>query len=329
MALYLAGDIGGTKTVLALYALKNNKLLQLEKEYYESARFKSFESILKNFMQITDIHKVTAACFGVAGPVVEGVVKTTNLPWTINAAALAKTTGIRDIALLNDFEAIGYGIPVLEQKDLVRLSTAKVVSQTAKAVIGAGTGLGEGILAWHGSHYVAIASEGGHSSFAAKTKIDWMLVQHLQKKLKRDVEWEDVLSGRGLINLYEFLRANNYARESKQVRKLLAHIGAAAITENTSKDTLCKKAVELFVRYYGREASNLGLKAKATGGVYLAGGIAPKIIPFLKKQYFMQEFLGKSRMQHLLQRIPVFVVTNQEVGLLGAANFAMHLLETE
>lgn len=327
MTFHIAGDVGGTKTVLALYSVRKNKMIELQKEYYDSKRFKTFGAAVKNFLRATDVPKVSSACFGIAGPVIKNKVKTTNLPWTIDGGKLSKETGIRNIALINDFKAVSLGIPLLRPRDLGRLNKAKPTSFTNKAVIGAGTGLGQGALIWHGVHYVPVSSEGGHGDFAAKTKVDWELAAHLTKKCKHHPDWESVVSGPGLVNIYNFLKTKKVAKESTTVKTAMKKDDpAAVITKYATKDPLCKRAMELFVRYYGREAGNLALKVKALGGVYLAGGIAAKVIKFLRKKEFMDEFSNKGKLKPFMKKMPVYVVLNPDVGLLGAANFARQML---
>ncbi len=305
MALVLAGDIGGTRTRLGLFTLKNGKLIRVAYAKYDSKKFKSLEKIVLNFIKALDVHPDTA-CFAVAGPVMRGVAKITHLPWTVHAKKLSKATKIRHLKLVNDFEALAHSIPLLQKKDFVKIKQGAVEKKGTIALLGAGTGLGEALLVWNGGRYVAVPSEGAHVDFSPTTEFGWRLRNYLAKK-HGYCQWGTVLSGSGLQGIYHFLSGKKAEPE--------------AIT--ASQEKLARNAVDVFVHYYGSEAGNLALKAKATGGVYIAGGIAPKIIKQLKSKVFAKAFTTKPRMDHLLKKIPIFVVKNEQAGLLGAARIAL------
>jgi len=305
MALVLAGDMGGTKTRLALFTMKNGKLKTVAYEMYRSSKFKNFETIVVNFIKALDVHP-DVACFGVAGPVIEGTAKITHLNWKISEKKLSKATKIKNVKLVNDFEAAAHGLEILSKRDFVKIKSGKIQKKGTKAMIGAGTGLGEALLVWTGIKNIVVPSEGGHSDFSAKTDFDWRLRQHIVKK-HGFCDWDVLLSGKGLSTIYHFLSGRKAKPEE--------------IT--SSKERLAKNAIELFTKYYGNEAGNLALKAKSTGGVYIVGGIANNILKSLKSKAFRDSFVNKDQMQHLLKEIPVFVIKNEKVGLLGAARLAL------
>ena len=304
--MYLVGDIGGTTTVLALMDKKGKRHTI---KYYLSKE-SSFNDILTHFM-LSVSHKPKKACFAVAGPVNNNVCKTTNLPWVLHGKRLAKKLRI-PVTLINDFEAVGYGVFALKKKDVVQLNKARPSGEMA-VVIGPGTGLGEAIL-YNGN---VIPSEGGHSDLAARTTIECKLKQKLLRKGVASAE--AVVSGPGIVNIFNFLA-------TKIPKKLQLYLReddpAAVISYQAIKNTfpVCVKTMKMFVTFYAREAQSLALKAKATKGVYLAGGISAKIIPLLKK-WFMKEFTSNKKMKILLKSMPVFVVKHKEVGLLGAWQF--------
>jgi glucokinase len=251
----------------------------------------------------------------------------TNLPWEVDSAELARAVGLPRIRLINDFQAIGYGIEALSDDDLAVLQLGEPVSTGPRAVLGAGTGLGQGILVWAGDHYEAIATEGGHAEFGPTDDLQLELARYLLTT-EGHASYELVLSGHGLVRLYGFLRSQHVATESRAVARAMSEgDAAAAITQAAleANDALANKTLDLFVRIYGAQAGNLALTAGATGGVYVAGGIAPKILSRLREGAFIKAFRNKANMSQYVAAIPVRVVLNDAVGLLGAALAASRL----
>jgi len=325
----LAADIGGTNVRLCLARAGDSRFLA--EQTYASADFSSFADVLRRFLADAPAETIESACFAVAGPVrgtAEGqVVKVTNLPWEISARALQQEFGFQKLRLINDFEAIGYGIEALGEKDFVVLQPGNPVPHGPRAVIGAGTGLGQAILVWQGDRYDVIATEGGHTEFGPTDELQIELARYLIKRFGH-ASYEQVLSGPGLVRLYEFLREQGVVAESTAVVETMKTADpAAAITQAAldHSDPLASMALDLFVRIYGAQAGNLALTAGATGGVYLAGGIAPKIIARLRDILFLDAFRSKGKMSAYVENIPVRVVMNPKVGLMGAVMVAGHL----
>ncbi|CAA6827199.1 MAG: Glucokinase (EC [uncultured Sulfurovum sp.] len=321
----LAGDIGGTKTNLALFELVDNKLYLKEKEQFKSNAFSSFAELLKAFEAKVNMPQITSACFGVAGPVVNGNCSVTNLAWTLETEALQDYFKTSKVKLLNDLEATAYGMLYLKPEEFVALNDNAQKVKGNCAVIAAGTGLGEGMLYYDGTDYHPIASEGGHSDFAPINAQQDALLQWLRTRYPEHVSYERILSGDGLYTLYEFLAETDFAPEplsmlerskEKDPNAMVSH---GALEEG---DALCLEALRLFVEIYAAEAGNLALKSMALGGVYIGGGIAPKILPMMQKENFMNVFKAKGRLEGMLSKVPVRVALNQETALLGAANFA-------
>jgi len=309
----LAGDIGGTKTWLRL----SRGGAVLREQRYDSAAFAGLEAMLADFL---GDDKPVSACFGVAGPVRGRIAQITNLPWRIDADAIAAQFAIPDVSLINDFQAVAYGIEALSDSDFLTLQAGQPQEHGPRAVIGAGTGLGEGYLVWRDDAYQALPSEGSHADFAPAAELQAELWRHLAQRFGH-VSWERVVSGPGLAAIYEFLRQRNESAESLELAAAMRDGDpSAAISEHALQrhDALALAALDLFVAAYGAEAGNLALKILATGGVYVAGGIAPKIAEHLKAGGFLRAFLAKGRFAGLLATIPVHVVLNPQVGLLGA-----------
>lgn len=329
----LAGDVGGTKTVLALYESGVNTLDKVREQTYPSAAFPSLEAICLDFLSRSPDVGVRTACFGLPGAVVDGVCRTTNLPWVISEHDLSTSLKIPRVKLLNDLQAAGYGMLHLEESELAvlnpgRASGAMAHRQGNFAVIAAGTGLGEGLLAWTGERHIPIPSEGGHSTFAARNDLEDELRRFVARRLGSDdahVSWERVLSGPGLGSIYDFLKHKGVHEESPQVAAKIqagdkgAVVGMEAVNGG---DKLCVAAGDLFASLYGAEAGNLALKLLATGGVFVGGGIAPKLLPVLQRGAFMKSFLDKGRFGDLLRNMPVVVALNDKAPLLGAAQYA-------
>jgi len=313
----LAGDLGGTKTWLRLSCAGE----VLREQRYDSAAFAGLTPMIADFLGES---APASACFGVAGPVRGNTAQITNLPWRIDAGEIATRFAIPQVSLINDFQAVAYGIEALAAADLLTLQAGQPQPHGPRAVIGAGTGLGEGYLVWQDGHYQALASEGSHADFAPADEIQADLWRWLAQRYGH-VSWERVVSGPGLAEIYAFLRERGAAAESPQLAAAL-RLGdpSAAISDHALQhgDVLAVAALDLFIAAYGAEAGNLALKMLATGGVYIAGGIAPKIAERIRAGGFLRAFLAKGRFAGLLETIPVQVVLNPQVGLLGAERVA-------
>ncbi|MGC2696828.1 MAG: glucokinase [Candidatus Angelobacter sp.] len=320
----LAGDIGGTHTRLGLFN-KDGDGLRLESEMiYSSREHSGIAEIVNSFLAFKNV-QVGRASFGIAGPVLNGRVSTPNLPWVIDEELLSQESGIASVSLLNDLQAHASGIGDMAPEDFVALNSVPLGPGNA-ALIAAGTGLGEAGLYWDGTHRHPFPCEGGHSDFAPRNDLEIALLQYLQKKFGR-VSYERVLSGPGLKNIYDFLRDSSVEQEPPWLRDELAQTPdpAATISQHglAGKVTICEHALDIFVSVYGAEAGNLALKLMATGGVFVSGGIATRILPRLTAPAFMRAFVAKGRMQPLLATIPVKIITNDRVGLFGAARYAV------
>jgi glucokinase len=327
--MFLAGDIGGTKTNLALYVYEEDgeRLVSTRNASYPSKNHGTLAEIIRNFLA-DDTGKIRQACFGVAGPVKGGVVQVTNLPWVVDAAALQTELGIQQISLLNDLEANAYGINTLLPGELLSLNPGADVRQVGnRALISAGTGLGEAGMLWDGVSHRPFASEGGHASFAPNDSIGDELLMFMRKE-HGHVSWERVLSGMGMKNLYRFFRQRSGLAEPEWLTAQLAVGDLGAVVTQAAlagKDPVCLEAVDCFTRNYGSETGNLALKMLALGGVYIGGGIAPKMLVKMQSALFLDAFYHKGRMSPLLQATPVYVILNDKTALQGAAWYAAHL----
>jgi len=326
----LAGDIGGTKTNLALFEVVEGTLLMRENHQFASGKYATFAEVVAEFLTLTQEVVVEALCLGIAGPIINGNCRTTNLPWEINSAELQSFFKTKNVYLLNDLEATAYGMLYLGESDFMELNpTAKEVDGN-RAVIAAGTGLGEAMLFYDGASYNPIGSEGGHTDFAPLTEQQDELLVWLRKRYPEHVSLERILSGPGIYTLYEFLKMKEFAAEpammlnAEQGADKSAIISECALKQN---DPLCLETLRLFVEIYGAEAGNLALKSLSVGGVYIGGGIAPKILPFMLDGNFMKAFVKKGRFENLLREMKVKLSLNQETALLGAAYFAKDKLK--
>lgn len=322
----LAGDIGGTKTLLQLATVRDGIFHAVYERHFDSAAYEDFSVLLGEFMSTAALMPaaagaIDAACFGVAGPIHGQSAKITNLSWAIDASAVGAEFGIANVSLINDFTAVGCGIEMLHGDDLASLQTGKPEPFGPRAVLGAGTGLGEGLLIWQGDHYQALPSEGGHVDFAPADEEQDGLLRYL-RPIFGHVSYERILSGAGLVNIFEYLTGSGREAATAALREaMLKNDPAAAISGFglDGRDPAAVRALDLFVSIYGAQAGNLALTTLARGGVYVAGGIAPKIIARLLQGGFVQAFNAKGRFSALMQGIPVHVVMNQKVGLMGAA----------
>jgi glucokinase len=319
----LAGDIGGTNARLAYFQPQNGHLRLVSERTFPSREHSELGEIVTEFLDSTGT-RPEAACFGIAGPVRNGRVETSNLPWVIEQSRLAKQIHLPDTLLINDLEASAWGIGALDDGDLVPLNQVSGPAVGNQGVIAPGTGLGEAGLFWDGSRHHVFACEGGHTDFGPQGDLQIELVRFLQARFGH-VSYERILSGPGLVNVYEFLRDDQGGKESSELASALKTGDPAAVISGAALDgtqPLAEKALDLWISVYGAEAANLALKVMATGGLFLAGGITPKILARLKGPLFMQAFLAKGRLRPLLESIPVQVVTNEKAGLLGAARCA-------
>ena len=340
----LAGDIGGTHARLAFFDVADNHFRLLAASVFPSREYSGLDEIVNKFVASSRWHP-EAACFGVAGPVRNGQVQTSNLPWVVESKRLADELKLRQAMVINDLEANAWGIAALDSKDLVSLNQGQEnqiqqnqVQQNQvkatqpqgspagnQAVIAAGTGLGEAGMYWDGSKHHIFACEGGHADFAPRNELEIELLRYLSARYEH-VSYERIVSGPGLVNVFHFLRDTGRGQEPQWLTDEMSHADPAPAISRAALDGKCplaEQALDLFISIYAAEAGNLALKLMATGGVYLGGGIAPKLLPKLTGTLFMKAFVSKGRMQPLLQTMPVKVIVNDNAALLGAARCAV------
>jgi len=321
----LAGDIGGTSARLAYFEQKGNRLVPVVEEVKTSHNYPSLQAAVLEFKRKYS-YTIACACFGVAGPVHNRRVEAPNLPWIIDANVLERELNVDTVYLINDLEANAHGLSELQDADFATLAPGEPGTKGNAAVISAGTGLGEAGLYWDGVQHHVFAAEGGHADFAPANELQVELWHYLHKKFGGHVSWERVLSGPGQHNIYEFLRDTGKGVEEPWLaEEIKAGDASAAISRNglSGKSALCVQAVNLFVEIYGAAAGNLALQFLAVGGVFIGGGIAPKILPKLREPRFLEAFCDKGRLRPLLEEIPVRVVLNDKTALLGAGHVAM------
>jgi glucokinase len=324
--LVLAGDIGGTKTNLALFSVHGEKLHAESQHNFPSKRYSGLIPVLQEFLAGGD-HAIEAASFGIAGPVVDGKVKTPNLPWMLDTADLRHALKLDAVTLLNDLEAGAYGIFTLENDEFYTLNEGTLRHAGNKALIAAGTGLGQAILYDDGGHFHPLASEGGHADYAPRDELEIELLRYLIGRFGH-VSYERVLSGPGLFNIYRFLKDVRGMEEPSWLTERLSADDPSAVISKAAlagEAAICSEALNLFVSVYGAEAGNLALRAKSVRGLYVGGGIAPKILAKLKDGTFMRAFVDKGRYADLLAAIPVQVILNEQTALRGAAYYAAFL----
>ena len=322
----LAGDVGGTNARLAIVDMDRQTARIVKEQKYPSRDFPGLAPIVQRFFEESG-SRPDRACLAIACPIVDEDCTAPNLPWRVHARELATEIGIPRTSIMNDFVAIGYGIALLQPSDLATLQEGTPTPQGAIALMGAGTGLGQGFLIWDRDHYRVLPSEGGHSDYAPRGNLEAGLLLFLEGQFHR-VSWERLLSGAGLVNIYRYLLASGVAPEQESVREeMRTQDPASVITRHAlaGTDCLSDRAVELFCETMGAQAGNLALTVAARGGVYLGGGIAPRIVQRLQSGVFMKAFLDKGRLSELLSQIPVHVIVNPSVGLLGAAAVAARM----
>ena len=344
MTMILAGDIGGTKTLLRFAEKNSDELTVLYEQRFAGASYANFSDLLREFIETAKINlgelpSLSAACFGIAGPVRDRRSQLTNLGWSFDCDRLAEEFNIANVSLINDFVAVGYGVLGLQPHDLHTLQDGRGVERSPIGVIGAGTGLGEAYLGWNGDRYEVYPTEGGHTDFAPRNALEIELLQYLQKRHDR-VSVERVASGTGIVAIYQFLRDRQTSDESAELAEkvrlweagdlnvdVAAAIANAALTNlginsETNLDHIATQTMQIFVEAYAAEVGNLALKLIPNGGLYIAGGIAPKILPLLQDGTFLQILKSKGRISPVLDDIPIHIVLNPEVGLIGAMLFA-------
>lgn len=332
-ALILAGDLGGTNFRVAVFR-SNPEMTRLHFAKFRSADHSSLEEMVHLFLDAISPaleSPLQSACFGVPGPNVAGVVKPSNLGWKIEVNALPKLLGIPRVAVLNDLESTAYGVAALRQTDFAPLQAGSGSHAGNQCVIAPGTGLGEAGLFWDGDRHTPWACEGGHADFAPTDELQHDLLTFLRREYGR-VSFERVVSGMGIANIYRFLRETGRGVETPEVaREMLTGDAAAVIDHHAAAGTcpLCRSTMDLFVQSLGAEASNLALKTMATGGVFLGGGIPPKILGLLRRPLFLESFLNKGRLRPLLETMPINVILNDETALLGSARNALRMLEKQ
>ncbi len=318
----LAGDVGGTKVDLALFKFTEGKLTPYREKRYPAREYSGLEEIVREFM---GADKTSAACFGVPGPVREGRLRLTNLPWTLDSRELAADLDIDYVFLINDLEANGYGIAELDATQIYTLSEGDPRQIGNRALISAGTGLGQCFMVWDGRHHTPYPSEGGHCDFAPRNEDEIDLLRFLRQKYNGRISFERVVSGQGLTNIYEFLREVRGIEEPAWLAERMATEDPnAVITElaMAAKSEICEKTTDMFVSAYGAEAGNLALKILSVGGLYLGGGIAPRILEKLKDGTFLKAFADKGRLSQLLVNTPVRVILESRIAVVGAAAYA-------
>jgi glucokinase len=319
----LAGDIGATKTNLALLEAGGGLVPQTEATF-KSANYPSLEAVVEQFLSDTGA-QIERSVFGVAGPVIKGRTDATNLPWVISEEGLRRALGVAEAKLLNDVEATAYGVPHLAGTDLYTLNDAAPRSGT-KAVIAPGTGLGEAVLLYQDERYYVVPSEGGHTDFGPTNLFEIELLRHLMGKFGH-VSYERIASGKGMPNIYGYLKQHHFAEESPEVAEAFRQgRDPTPVIVKAAMDGICELSIgtlNAFVSILGAEAGNLALKVMATGGIYLGGGIPPKILSKLRDGTFMAAFVNKGRFAEMLSRIPVYVILNEQTALLGAAAYGL------
>ena len=330
----LAGDIGGTKTNLGIFDVQHHQVLPMIESTWASSDFNSLEEVIAQFLEQVQSYdnklQITSACFGIAGPVSGNRCSVTNLPWVVDGQRIQQQFGWQSLNLLNDLEANAWGIAALDKEDFISLNKGNEVLGNA-SIISAGTGLGEAGLFWDGRQHIPFASEGGHTDFSPVTEKEYRLYQFLNKKYDGHVSWERIVSGMGLVNLYQFLCYEENVHPPVWLAQQIQEGAAAAISNAAinKKDPLCEQALDWFVHLYGVETGNHALKIMSKGGVFIGGGIAPKIINKMQSGVFIKAFISKGRMQPLLEYMPVKVIMNDKTALYGPALYAGRLYRSK
>lgn len=324
---YLAGDIGGTKTHLSIVTEEKGRVVNVKDNKFPSQKYPNLRTIVKEFLK-GESYDITKACFGIAGPVKKGKSQATNLPWLVDSEQLVKELHIQKVGLINDLEANAYGLNMLKDEEYFVLNEGDKSVEGNQAMVSAGTGLGEAGIFYDGRRHIPFACEGGHVDFAPRDAVEDELLRYLRKKFGH-VSYERILSGPGLYNLYQFVVDTKKEKEDPKILEEI-HNGDSPrlISEmgESGKSKACVKTLEMFVSIYGSETGNVALKMLALGGVFLGGGIAPKILGAIKRGDFLSSFAKKGRFSDLLMGIPVRVVLNDNTALLGSTYYAKHVM---
>lgn len=315
----LAGDVGATKTNLALFKMNGNSATALKEGTYQSQEYESITEITNDFLQGQPDPE--ACCIGAAGPVFAGKVKLTNLSWEMDSNEMAKHISDVKVFLINDLEATAYGLAMLSDQDTVAIHKGMGAPAGNAAIIAPGTGLGEAGLYFGQKFYHPFATEGGHSDFASRDKTDFELYEYLHKKFGH-VSYERAVCGPGILNIYEFLKEEKKLHQPVWlIEEMYKGDAAAVISSHVGESAICDETMRLFIRFLAHESANLVLKMKATGGLFIGGGIAPQIIPLFEKYHFNKSFLDSGRMNHLLEKVTVRIILNAKTAMLGAAYY--------
>ena len=326
-SIVMAADVGGTKTNLALFQIENGTLTLLKEKSYRTKMYKSFVEMVHDFHD-GDSPSTDGACLGVAGPVHHGKVRGTNFPWEIDREEIHEELNIPFVSVINDMEANAYGLAALDENDFDTLKNGSNIPGNA-VLISPGTGLGEAGLFWDGSHYHPFASEGGHCDFSPRNELDLEILNFLQEKYGH-VSWERLISGPGILDIYAVLRNLSGKQEPQWLQEKLEKGDPSIVITETAldgKDPICIETLEVFIRFLAIESAQLALKFKATGGIYIGGGIMPNIINGINREGFCTNFIDAGRMKSLLQMVPVKIILNEKTALLGAAYYAAMSLE--
>ncbi|MBK8552634.1 MAG: glucokinase [Ignavibacteria bacterium] len=320
----LSGDAGGTKTELALFKEDNSKLEKVISQRFLNKDFQGLEDIIKIFLKDKD-HKINSACIGIAGTVIEGIGKSTNLPWVLDENVLSEKLNIKNFKLANDLEIIARAVPVLDSNDLITIYNGDNVKKDGnKAVIAPGTGLGQAALICSDGKYNVVATEGGHTDFAASTELEFELFKYSQKKYGH-VSYERIASGLGIVNIFNFLKDMKYSETGDELLERLRNEDEAEVISNEAlnkRSKICEKTLDVFASVLGAQTGNMVLNYKATGGVYLGGNIPLMNIHKLTDGTFINSYLNKGRLSYLTQMTPVYVIKDKSIGLSGAALIA-------
>jgi len=322
----LAGDVGGTKTNLAIFKVTAKSVTPLVERKYHSAKYKSCIDIIEQFIKDEKLLVPERICLGVAGPVVQGKVEITNLSWNLDIEDIKKRIGVSEVSLINDLEATAYGLAALPAKDFITVHQGNTKNKGNIAIIAPGTGLGEAGLFWDGLSYHPFPTEGGHTDFCPRSVLDFELHSFLQKKYGI-VSWEKVVAGPGIHDIYLFLMTKKKVKQAAWISNAFRRKDPSSVISHAAlhnRDKICVETMQMFSRYLARESSNLVLKMKATGGLFLGGGIPPKISKLLKKRSFFKNYLDCDRMQNLVKDVPIKIITNDKTALLGAAYFGAY-----
>ena len=315
----LAGDIGATKSNLALFKVEGGNVASLQEAQYKSQEYKNIIELTNTF--IKNIPLPDSICFGVAGPVLNGHAKLSNIMWEIDSNELSNHFGVKNVQLINDLEATAYGLAMLTEKDIAEIHKGNDAAVGNAAVIAPGTGLGEAGIYWDGNYYHPFATEGGHSDFAPRNQFDFDLYNFLQKKFGH-VSWERLVCGPGIVNIYDFLRDEKKREEPEWLKEKYKNGDAAAvISQHVKQSEICKETMQVFIRYLAYESANLILKLKATGGLFIGGGIAPQIVSLFENNVFYSSFCQSGRLNYLLEKVPVKIILNTKTALLGAVYY--------